>query len=116
MLILIYKISTILLMLLGLAHAFLTSVFYSEFSADAVWFAGTGLSLLFLGTLNFAAILSSSRKVLNLCIVANAIGTILGVLILIVVPEIQASVALIVFLAVLMSSIFIRDQFSEVLS
>ena len=40
---------------LGVIHTALTPLFYDRFSPDALWFAGTGLALVFLGLLNLVA-------------------------------------------------------------
>lgn len=105
-----YQISTFLVTGLGIVHTVMTPVFYPEFSPDTAWFAGTGLALIFLGFLNFYALLVQKSVILNFCIVANVLGSILGVLIIIVLPEPQAFVALIAFLGIFISSVVNRIQ------
>lgn len=51
-----YKIASWLLAILGGIHLSMTHVFYGKLSVSALWFAGTGLSLVFLGLLNYAAL------------------------------------------------------------
>jgi hypothetical protein len=89
----IYSISAYLLVALGTGHTLLTPVFYPGFSADALWFAGTGLSLLFLGVLNIVAERLPDRGLHNLCVVANLIGTTFLILVTVTVPEFQAFMA-----------------------
>jgi hypothetical protein len=86
-----------LLALLALAHSVLTFVFYSDWSADAVWFLGTGLGLLLLAVLNLTHIgvepcRQVSARVVRL---SNPIFAILGVGAVIAVQEPQAYVVLV---------------------
>lgn len=48
----LYALSTLGIILLGLAHAILTFVRYQSFSAEAFWFFSAGLALLFAGVTN----------------------------------------------------------------
>ena len=47
----LHKISSALLVALGLVHTALTPVFYGRFSHNALWFAGSGLAMVFVGLL-----------------------------------------------------------------
>ena len=98
-----YKISAYLL-LIGVVHTALTPLFYDRFSADALWFAGTGLALIYLSLLNIAAEKSRAKWMLKICLAANLAGLIYGVLIVLVLPEIQAFISLFIFLAVSIGS------------
>ena len=102
-----YRITAYLL-LIGVIHTALTPVFYHEFSPDALWFAGTGLALVFLGLLNITAERVFEPWILNICVVANLVGCIYSILIVIVLPEIQAVAGLLIFLAVTIGSILAR--------
>lgn len=51
---------------LGVLHTMLTPLFSPGFSTDTLWFAGTGLGILFLGLFNLAVIRTSRRATLNL--------------------------------------------------
>jgi hypothetical protein len=102
-----YRITAFLL-LIGVIHTALTPVFYPEFSPDALWFAGTGLALVFLSLLNIAAERVFELWILNISIVANLVGCIYNVLIVMALPEFQAFVSLLIFLAVTIGSIFVR--------
>ena len=48
----LYALSTLGVMLLGLVHAILAFVRYQSFSAEAFWFFSAGLALLFAGVTN----------------------------------------------------------------
>lgn len=52
MLRILHKISSVLLVALGVVHAALTPIFYGRFSHNALWFAGSGLAMIFVGLLN----------------------------------------------------------------
>jgi hypothetical protein len=104
----VFKISAYALVLLGIIHAVLTPVFYKTFSPAAVWFAGAGLALIFLGMLNIAAVRVSQQWFYTLCIVANLVGTGFGILGMIALREIQAIVGVFLLLAVTIGSILAR--------
>lgn len=48
----LHKISSALLAALGVVHTALTPVFYGRFTMGALWFAGSGLAMIFVGLLN----------------------------------------------------------------
>ncbi len=104
----VFKIGAYALVLLGTIHTVLTPVFYKTFSPAAVWFAGAGLAMIFLGMLNIAAVRVSQRWFYTLCIVANLMGTGFGILGMIALREFQAVVAVFLLLAVTIGSIFAR--------
>jgi hypothetical protein len=106
---LFYRIASYLL-LIGVIHTALTPVFYPGFTLEALWFAGTGLALVFLGLTNIVAERLLVPWVLNICIAANIVGTIFGALIVLLLPEIQAYISLVIFLAVTTGSILVRRQ------
>jgi hypothetical protein len=102
---LFYRISAYLL-LIGVIHTALTPFFYDKFSPDALWFAGTGLALVFLSLLNIVTERSRADWMLKICVAANLAGLIYGVLIVVALPEIQAFISLAIFVAVTIGSIF----------
>jgi hypothetical protein len=108
----IQKISSYVLLLLGVVHTVLTPVFYSQFSEGALWFAGTGLGLVFLALLNLAVLLSPTHAGLNLCLVADLAGLLYGILIVVGLrgpePQPHAYIALAAYLAVTVGTIFSR--------
>ena len=60
----LYRSSTIVLLLLGIGHTLMTPVFYPEFTEEFLWFAGTGLGLLYLALLNIAALMLTAAELL----------------------------------------------------
>jgi hypothetical protein len=100
-----YRISAYLL-LIGVIHTALTPLFYDKFSPDALWFAGTGLALVFLSLLNIVTERVRAPWMLRICVAANLVGCVYGILIVIALPEIQAFISLLIFLAVTAGSIF----------
>src|SRR5512145_567414 len=106
----IYPIATGLVLLLGCGHILATPAFYPGFTAESLWFAGTGLALVFLGLFNWAIWRAPTQAGLNLCILANTLASVYGLLIPWRVPEPQAFVAEIAFLAALLGTIVSRRQ------
>ena len=109
----IYKASLWTLIGLGILHTLLTPLFYPGFTIDALWFAGTGLGLLFLGLFNLAVLKSGAQAALNLCLIANIIGSLYGILIVIILPEPQAFLALLAFLGATIGLIFAKKSILE---
>ena len=48
----LHMISSVLLVALGVVHTALTPMFYGRFTLGALWFAGSGLAMIFAGLLN----------------------------------------------------------------
>lgn len=81
------------------------AVCYGELSPDAVWFAGAGLALVFLGLLNVAAGVASSAQAWTLCRVANVLGVAFGVPAAIAVWEPQGYLGLLLLVALTVTSL-----------
>jgi MFS-type transporter involved in bile tolerance (Atg22 family) len=79
----LHKICSILLSALGVVHTALTPVFYGRFSLGALWFAGSGLAMIFIGFLNIILSRDAGRDrvVRMLCYSANLITVVFGALI-----------------------------------
>ncbi|MBN1888480.1 MAG: hypothetical protein JW850_10835 [Thermoflexales bacterium] len=107
---LFYRITAYALSLLGVLHTVLTPLFYDRLSPDALWFAGTGLALVFLGLLNLVAERTWQAWAIHICIAANVVACIYGILIVIALPEIQAYVAAIIFIAIVIASILAQQN------
>lgn len=100
-----YRIASYLLML-GVVHSALTPVFYKTFmSVEAMWFFGTGLSLIFLGMLNIACSKILHTWMLKFTIAGNVAGTTFSLLIWFVLPAPQALVGFVFHLIVLLASV-----------
>ena len=78
----LHKISSVLLVALGVVHTALTPVFYGRFSHNALWFAGSGLAMIFVGLLNLTLSrdVGRDRVVRISCYAANLLTAIFGVL------------------------------------
>ena len=107
----VHKVSAWVLVGLGILHTALTPLFSPGFTIDALWFAGTGLGILFLGLFNLAMLRMPVAS--TLCLIANLIGSVYGILIVIVLPVPQAFLALLAFLGAMIGSIDSRKLILE---
>lgn len=92
-------------MALGVIHTALTPLFYSRLDEDALWFASTGLALVFLGMLNLAAERVWQPWLIMLCIPANLVMFVFGALVVAVMPEVQAWLFLVFVFCLALASI-----------
>ena len=86
-------VATAVVILLGLGHLAFTPIFAPGLNERTVWFAGSGLALLYLGFLNWARLLLVAPRLRQLCVVANHVTLVWTVLVLLVLPVPQAGVA-----------------------
>lgn len=89
---------------LGTLHTLLTPMFYPDFSPNAVWFAGSGLTLVFLGAINVARLHSRDTLLRRMCLAANLTGTLFCTVVALAVPEPQAYLAVGLAAAALVAS------------
>jgi hypothetical protein len=110
----IHKISSWIVLVLGIGHTLATPIFYSGFTEDALWFAATGLGLIFLGLLNLEVFQNPTPTGFNLCIVANALASLLfGIMLpLVGLNAPQAYLAVGSFLGALVGSTYSRKTIS----
>ena len=89
-----------LLVVLGLIHAAMTVILYSGWSADSVWFLGTGLGLLLLAALNLSHIGVEPCRLptTRLVHLSNGVFAVFGIAAVVAVPEPQALVVLMALL------------------
>jgi hypothetical protein len=106
----VHKISSWIILALGVIHTLATPIFYSGFTEDMLWFAATGLGIVFLGLLNLEVIQNPTPTGFTLCIVADVLASLLfGTMIpLIGLNAPQAYLAVGAFLGALTGSIFSR--------
>ena len=90
---LVYKISSLLLVVTGLLYLFLTPVFFSHFGRNVLWSAGTGLGFVFLGNLNLIVLLCEKLNFYITVLTSNALGLMITIIILTVLNSIQAYVS-----------------------
>lgn len=78
----LHKISSALLAVLGVVHTALTPVFYGRFTMGALWFAGSGLAMIFVGLLNLTLSrdVGRDRVVRVFCYAANLLTLGFGLL------------------------------------
>ena len=88
-----------------MAHSGLTPVFYKTFDADALWFFGTGLTYIFMGLYNLAAIKVKITSISNIAVILNFIGTIFTIAITYILREPQAFIAMILVVYIFIISI-----------
>ncbi len=101
-----HKIGAYLVMVLGLAHLSFTPVNYRALTLNALWFASAGLAILFGGFLNLALNRSTGddRVVRGLCILTNAVLTVLFVMAIRLLPEPQVFLGAALFAFLTMAS------------
>ena len=104
-----YKISAYLLML-GVIHSAMTPIFYNSLCLDAIWFFGTGLALINLSLLNIAASRLLVPWLLTVTFIANIIGAIHSLTILLILKEFQAYIGFIFFIIVLLANGMVLRQ------
>ncbi|MEJ7698588.1 MAG: hypothetical protein WKF71_02920 [Pyrinomonadaceae bacterium] len=107
-----YKIVAFLAIALGVVHIAFTACL-SEFDIDALWFAGSGLTIVFAGFLNLVLIRTFPKDhlVRGLCITANLITTILFVVaVLTVLQEPQVVVGIVIFALLTIFSILLKNE------
>lgn len=105
----IRRVCAWLLVALGAAHVLFTAVEHDALSPDAVWFAGAGLALVFLGLLNLAVAAADHRPADAICRVANVLGAAYGLLAVIAVPVPQAFLGLALTVVLAAGSFLGRD-------
>lgn len=96
---------------LGVIHTACTPIFYKSFSLDALWFAGTGLSFVFLGLIHMIRLSTGARIASILAFGCSALITIFSTLIVVLLSAPQAFVALVVnFLLLIVSGLALRSK------
>ncbi len=95
---LLQKITAYLLVVMGIVHIALTPIFFRQFGLDVLWFAGTGLALIFLGNINLMVLISRRSGFYMMAITSNIMALLLVVVILSMNPSIQAYISFILVL------------------
>ena len=103
-----YKIACHALIILGIIHAAFTFFLYNTFTADTLWFFGTGLSYIFMGLYNLASIKVKIESIFSVAVVLNFIGTVFTIAITYILREPQAFVALILVIFIFISSVLLK--------
>ncbi len=89
------RIATAIVLFLGVGHVAATPRFASGFTEGAAWFAGSGLTLVFVAFLNLSRLASpdADRRLRRLCLIANAVTLVWTVFVATMVPVPQAFLA-----------------------
>ena len=107
----LYKIAAYLTLLLGIGHTSFTPAFYNELSSDALWFAGAGLTLVYLGLVNIFAEKMAKKWMLNVSIATNVVGGIWAVLLAVSLDFVpQSIVGLLFFAGIILGSVLVRTK------
>jgi sulfite exporter TauE/SafE len=110
----LHRISTYLLIALGVVHTSLTAVFNKEFSVDAMYFASAGLAMVVIGFLNIATSRNTDdRLTMILCWVANVLFTIFGTLTALAIREPQAYFGIVLLLTMTVTSFLTRHKIRQ---
>ncbi len=89
------RIATAIVLFLGVGHVAATPRFAPGFTEGAAWFAGSGLTLVFLAFLNLSRLSSpeADGRLRRLCLIANAAALAWIVFVAAMVPVLQAFLA-----------------------
>ncbi|MBA2338972.1 MAG: hypothetical protein H0V88_01130 [Pyrinomonadaceae bacterium] len=111
----LHRITSYLLIALGIVHTSLTPVFMSRLSPGAMWFAGAGLAMVVLGFLNVCLRRDAGRDrvVRLLCHVANVVFTMFGGLTAFVINEPQGYFGLVLLSVLTVTSFTFVKRRSE---
>jgi hypothetical protein len=99
--VLIHRVCTWALVLLGVAHMGFTAVAFRSWSLAAAWFLGTGLGFVVLGFLNLVAGSGAPKRAVWLCLIANLLGAAYTIALAAILAKPQAFVAVLVLLILL---------------
>ena len=85
---------SIILVVLSIIHIILTPMFYKIFNLGALWFAGSGLSFLFLGSINIIGPETTGMPFKLLRSICNALALVFCALIVSILTQPQAFICL----------------------
>lgn len=106
----LHKTCAWLLVALGAVHAALTPMFYGRLSLGAMWFLGSGLTMIFLGFLNvtLGRGAGSDRLARTLCHIANLLCTIFGFLLVTLDSEPQVVIGLVLIVLMTVTAFLLK--------
>ena len=106
----LHTVCSWLLVALGTVHAALTPMFYGRFSLGAIWFLGSGLTMIFLGFLNITLSRNAGRDRLAqiLCYIANLLCTGFGFLLVTVDGEPQVIFGLVLIILMTITAFLLK--------
>lgn len=111
----LHRICAFLLIALGVVHTALTPVFYGRLSPGAMWFAGSGLAMIFVGFLNvaFGRVVGRDAVIRALCYAANLTTLVFGVLIAVVDGEPQVLFGLVLITVMTATAFMLKGRPAE---
>jgi uncharacterized membrane protein len=111
----VHTISSYLLVGLGIVHAAMTPVFYGRLSPSALWFAGSGLAMIFVGFLNVAFSRNAGRdKVVRaFCYIANLLTVVFGAMIVTVDNEPQVLFGMLLIITMTVTAFLLKHTTSQ---
>lgn len=111
----LHRICAILLIALGVVHTALTPVFYGRLSPGAMWFAGSGLAMIFVGFLNvaFGRVVGRDAVIRALCYAANLLTLVFEVLIVVVDGEPQVLFGLVLITVMTATAFMLKGRPAE---
>ncbi len=98
-------LAIVLIIILGSVHTIMTPVLYKTYDLSALWFAGTGLSFVFLGIVNISRVKTTDAIIKILCSIANAIAIVFCVFTVVKLVKPHAYFSLIVLLLLFVLSL-----------
>ncbi len=106
----IHAVASCLLIALGAVHTGLTPVFYGRLSPGAMWFAGAGLAMVFVGFLNvaFGRVVGRDKVIRALCYAANLLTVAFGVLIVVVDSEPQVIFGMLLIVTITVTAFLLK--------
>jgi uncharacterized membrane protein len=106
----LHTIVSYLLVGLGVVHTSMTPVFYGRLSQGALWFAGSGLAMIFVGFLNviFSRNEGRDKIVRVMCYVANLLTVIFGGMIVTVDSEPQVFFGMLLIISMTVTAFLLK--------
>ena len=108
----LHRISTFLIVALGMVHLGFTPYYDDGWTLDALWFAGSGFAIIFAGFLNLIATseVGKHRLVWALCLTVDLISTALFTAALILLREPQVFVGIFLMLVATIATLLRRRR------
>lgn len=105
-----YRISSIILIVLGIIHCVMVFVNFEILTSEALFSIGTGIAVLFLGLINYTAAKILNPFLLTIASRANFIQVVYGVLSITILKDIPSIFGCFIFLLVLILSWLVKKR------
>ena len=100
-----YRILAIGLIVLGMIHCVMVTVNFSSLASEAIFSMGTGIGVMFLGLLNYAASKLLAPILFSMAIIANIVQVIYSISSLLVFNDMPSYIGFLIFSLVLIFSL-----------